>query len=262
MVLGLQMYGVLAKRAASDEEIIGSMKKIGLQQMEPCIQFDDGYDDSNPSFWSVEKFERLYPQIREAGITVVTCFVIAGSVKKSAEKMYYLAEKYQIPFFILNMPSDHSKEGLVRAAADYRELSDLLKKAGARPLIHNGKPDTEIMMEGMTSYEYMVELCEGKVGMQFDIGWGAAGGVDPIAFLQKNDSRIESIHFKDFEQPGVSAGDIYIGGGSVDSETALKIGLAKKVPLFIDQDNYAGAGIEEDMLKSYQFLCEAERRLQ
>lgn len=252
MVFGIQMYGVLAKQAAPVEEVLKTIKRVGIDGIEPCINFDEDYDDSNPSFWSTKKFDDLYPLINEVGLAVVTVFVGAKSLVDSADRMCEMAKKYDIPYFILGMPADLTKEVIEQTAVTYRKLARLLEPYGARILIHNGKPDTEVVIEDMTAYEYMIKVCDGSVGMEFDTGWGAAGGINPIELLENNDDAVEALHFKDFVNPKESDNDIYIGGGSVDNKTAMKIGIDKKIPLFIDQDNYED--LETDMRKSYEYL--------
>lgn len=252
MKLGIQMYGVMAGGGITPEEALKTVKKVGLCMVEPCINFDEDYQDRQPAFWSVGKFEKLFPLINELGLSVATVFVNTSSLLKAAPSMCELAKRYQIPYFILGMPSGLSKEGLERASELYIQLADRLSASGAKPLIHNGKPDTEVMIDGKTAYGYMAKLCEGKVGLEFDTGWGAAGGIDPIAFIKENDTFIEALHFKDFIDPGKPAKDIYIGGGSVDNRRALSFGLKKGIPLFVDQDNYLN--LEEDMRKSLEFL--------
>ncbi len=253
MILGMQMYGVLANKGQlSDKEVFEMMKEMGINRIEPCINFDAGYDDSNPSFWSVAKFESLFPVMQEMGFEVLSVFVITESVFKAKESMEAFAKKFAVPYFIINMPEELTKESLQETAFVYRDLSERLAKYGCRPLIHNGKLDTQVEIDGRTAYEYMVDICMGMVGMQFDTGWGAAGGIDPIAFIWRNEARIESLHFKDFVNPTEDASDIYIGGGSVDSAMAMQFGRAKGISLFIDQDSYAD--LKEDMQKSYDYL--------
>lgn len=144
------------------------------------------------------------------------------------------------------------EDNIKKTAELYMQLADGLKDCKARLLIHNGQPDVGVTINGMTAYEYLVECCMGKAGMQFDLGWCAAGGVDPQLLLKRSADKIESLHFKDFKKPGVSDRDIYIGGGSVDSMPFVKFGLEENLPMFVDQDCYED--LIEDVCKSYEYL--------
>lgn len=54
-------------------------------------------------------------------------------------------------------------------------------------MIHNGKPDIAAQIQGRTAYEYLVDICLGKIGMQFDTGWCARGGQNPLEFIKRNE---------------------------------------------------------------------------
>lgn len=253
MILGLQMYGPLAKKAMDEKQLFNKIKDIGFDRIEPCICFDEKND--KPSFWSVEHFEEVYPVIKEMGLDIISCHVRAEDLKKALPKMCELAEKFKIKHFVVGL-GEANEIAIQERAFIFRAMADELEKYGARILLHNGKTNTSVMINNRTAYEYMVDICLGKVGMQFDIGWAMAGGTDPFEIVKRNENRIESLHFKDFKAPGVSDVDCVIGEGKADNELFMQFGRAKGIPLFVDQDAYED--VVADACKSYTFLQDAD----
>ena len=249
MELGLQLYGPLQKNEMSEKELLKTMKEVGYSFLEPCICLDGESD--NVSFWSIEHFERIYEEIKAEGFSVISCHVMTADYIKSLPLMCSLAEKYSIKHFVVGV-GELTKEAIEERARVYMTMADSLKEYGARVLIHNGKPDTAVKIEGKTALEYMYESCRGKAGAQFDIGWCMAGGEDPVRLLNDNMKYMESIHFKDFMEPGISDVDCVIGDGKADNKVFKEFGLKNNIPLLVDQDAYDDVPV--DAKKSYSYL--------
>lgn len=249
-MLGLQLYGPLSKQAMGELELLEAMKNIGYKRVEPCICMDGESD--NPSFWTVKHFCELQPELAKMGLDVISCHVAMSDEEQALSNMYMLAKEYGIRYFIFNASFELTKEGVERAADRFLRMSDMLEMVGGTILIHNGKYDVAVEVEGRSADEYLMDLCEDRIGMQIDIGWALAGGVDPYDFYKRNQQRILSIHFKDFEKPGVSDVDCIIGKGVVDTELFVKIGIENNLPLFVDQDAYTD--VIGDAKRSYEFV--------
>lgn len=257
MILGLQLYGPLAKQSMDEKELLCKAKEIGFMRVEPCITF--AKESDNPSFWTVKHFVELYPYLQELGLEVISCHIAGACQLEYGEQMCMLAKEYGMKHFIFGT-GDLAEEKLQEKAFVFRVLGDVLAPLGARILLHNGKPDVMVKIGGRTAYEYLVDICQGRVGMQFDVGWCIAGGVDPLDIVRRNEKRIESLHFKDFKEPGISDVDCIIGQGVVDSPLFMQFGRANGIPLFVDQDMYED--VAADAAKSYWYLIDEGQQRQ
>lgn len=252
MILGLNLYGPLANTSMDEIEFLTAIKEIGYDRIEPCIKLRGESD--NKSFWSVKHFVELLPTIRNLGLDVVSCHVITDNLLEDYPVMCTLAETYGIEAFVVKMPRDLSEISIEETAFTYRMIADELEEFGGILLLHNRLEDTATKIKGRTAYEYMLDICLGRVGMQLDTGWCAAGGVDPVEIFKRNETRVESVHFKDFADVKNTQKDCIIGEGSLDNPLYMQFGRANGIPLFVDQDCYAD--VIKDAKKSYDYLID------
>lgn len=249
--IGLNLYGPCSKQAMKDEDLMTAVKSAGIDYVEPCVLLG-GLTHDNPSFWTFEKFQNMHRLMDSIGLGVQSIHVVTEHIENCSEEIIKLAKEYGIKHFIVGMPNPLEENVLVERAKTLCAVASETESCGARILIHNNQPDTAVKINGKTALELLVGLCAGKVGMQLDLGWCAAGGEDPIAFLNHNRDMVESLHFKDFEKPGVSKSDVAIGSGTIDSKSAIRFATEHGIPMLIDQDSYAD--IQADLKKSYDFI--------
>ncbi len=251
MILGLQLYGPIANSKMELKDLLSEIKKIGIDRVEPCITLDGKMD--NPSFWTMEKCKEIIPYIKEIGLEIVSCHVASEDYNASIPEICTLVQEYGIKQIVVGMPKLTDVDIQERAFL-YRKIADLLGEMGAQLLIHNGKPDIATKISGRTAYEYMIDICLDKVGMQFDTGWAARGGEEPINFILRNFSRIKSLHYKDFDMTNDSDVDCCIGSGTLDNDLYMQYGRQIGIPQFIDADTYSD--VLADISKSYWYLMD------
>lgn len=251
MILGIQLYGPIANGSLEMNELLQGFKNIGINRVEPCITLDG--NSGAPTFWTIEQCKEYFPMLQALGLEAISCHVSSNDYLETIPVMVQLAKDYQIKHFVVGVP-EATEIALQERAFVYRQVAAALEECGARLLIHNGKPDIAAKVQGMTAYEYLVDICMGKVGMQFDTGWAARGGEDPWKLIQRNADRIDSLHFKDFDMSVDSDVDTCIGSGTLDNEMYMQFGRAKGIPLFIDADTYAD--VLQDANRSYWYLMD------
>lgn len=250
MIVGIQLYGLLCKNDKDLKELLPEICNAGASFVEPCVTLSG----ENPMPWCFlpkKRLEELMPYIQELGLTVPSCHIASENLLKDAPEMARLAESYGIRYFVIKLPS-YDPAKLQEYAFQVREAAEIIKASGAKLLLHNGKEDIETKIAGRSAYEYFTDICLGALEMQLDTGWAEAGGAKLSEFLAKNESRIASVHFKDFANPGTDSADVPIGAGSVDIRNALQFGRANGCMLVVDQDVYGE--FPEDMLKSLRYL--------
>lgn len=251
MNIGLNLYGPCSKQVMKEEDLLIAVSAVGINYVEPCVLMG-GLTHDNPSFWTMMRFQHLYELMKNIDLGVKSIHVVTESLENSVDEMIMLANEYGIKQFVVGMPNRLDENTLRERSLVLFEVAERLKSCGARILIHNNKQDTEVKINGVTALERLVDMCDGKVGFQLDLGWCAAGGEDPIAFFKRNEGRVESVHFKDFVQPGISDSDVAIGSGSIDSVSAIKLAQQRGLPILIDQDAYDD--IRVDLKKSLDFI--------
>ena len=236
MIIGVQLYGLCSKGDLEIREILTAVRDAGALFVEPCVSLSGENRDPN-TFWPVDKLRELMPFIKELGLSVQSCHVGSADIQKDAPVMAELAKECGIRYFVIQVPSA-APVVLQEAAFRVRAAADVLAECGAELLLHNGKADIEAQVAGRSAYEYFTDICLGALRMQVDIGWAEAGGACLTQFLAKNESRIASVHFKDFVKPGEDREDVPIGAGSVHTRDALQFGRANGCMLVVDQDVY------------------------
>ncbi len=253
MITGVHLYGLLENVVADEKEILKTISETGADRVEPCISLSD--DSCALPFWSAEKFGEIFPYISELGLEVVSCHIQSDDILRDTDRIIMLSEKYGIRSFVVKLPKELTKENLQETAFAWRNAADKIASCGAELQMHNRKADAETKISGRTAFEYMADICLGKVKIQADTGWLAAGGEDPVKFLLRNSHRIGSVHFKDFVNPGISEKDVNIGEGTTDTQLIMQFVRAQGIPHFIDQDTYTDYA--SDLKKSYDYLTDA-----
>lgn len=189
-------------------ELLSGLKNIGIDRVEPCISLDG--KSTNPSFWSMEKCEEIFPLLKKLGLEVISCHVASEDLNESIPEICRLVKEFGIKQIVVGMP-ELNEVAIQERAFLYCKIADVLSECGAELLIHNGKPDIAVKIQGRTAYEYMIDVCLGKVGMQFDTGWAARGGENPWNIIKRNQERIKSLHYKDFDMAKDCDIDTYTG---------------------------------------------------
>lgn len=84
--------------------------------------------------------------------------------------------------------------------------------AGVSPTVHPNSPAGSIFRTA-ADYEVLLSGIDPEIGFTPDAGHIAAGGMDPLATLQRYRDRVDHVHFKDIDSAGVWAPT---GGGVID----------------------------------------------
>jgi sugar phosphate isomerase/epimerase len=88
-------------------------------------------------------------------------------------------------------------DGWKKVAAQVAETSDKLKAAGLRAGYHNHGPEFT-PVDGKRPVEIIAAGTPRDVMMQLDVGTCVASGSDPVAWINGNPGRINSLHLKDW----------------------------------------------------------------
>lgn len=121
---------------------------------------------NNPSFWNMKQCSEYFPLLKELGLEVISCHVASENLNDSIPEICRLTDEFGVKQIVVGT-GELSEEAVQERAFLYRKIADILMDHNAELLIHNGKPDIAAKIQGRTAYEYLVDICLGKVFMQF-----------------------------------------------------------------------------------------------
>ncbi len=245
MRYGVQGFGVLKNTDTDTADLFFGIKKAGYSHFEPCISFFP-IDGMERMIWPFGEYERYASELLEAGLQVESCHIFSNDLFTDAEKIATLAKRYGIKQFVLKSPQNLSDVSLQKAAMEYMRLADKLGEAGAEVLIHNEAQDIQTRVHGKSAYEYLLDICLGKVSAQVDVGWVMYGGLDPVEFLGRNSFRVKALHLKDFS----GKNEVAIGDGHLPFEACFQYARAMGLIQIIDSDSF-----EEDAVNTLEMTA-------
>ena len=239
MKFGVQLFGVLNHERTDPMDHLRSLAQIGFRRIEPCISFSPipGWESV---IWPADWYEQHADEIRALGLEVPSAHIFAESLALAIPDLLKLSRGFGVRQFIVKSPSDLSPESLQQTALAYMQSADALHEAGAELLLHNEAADMSALVHGMTAYEYLLSLCQGKVGAQVDVGWAFYAGQDPEALLRRLGTLVRSLHYKDFRSAADGMIPTQIGLGSVDTVACFQFARAAGIPQIIDLDDFDG----------------------
>lgn len=237
MNIGIQLFGFLR---GLEGDILTHLEKLppaGITEVEPCVATVNIPGLENV-IWPPEWLEENAGRIRALGLEIRSVHFVAGDLDASAQALKTLAEKTGIRRYVLKTPAEMDPDTLEKTAESFRSFADLLAPLGVSVLLHNEAADIRAKVNGTSAYEALLDLCQGKVTAQVDVGWVKFGGEDEVAFLRRNEDRIRSLHYKDFPADAREPVDVTIGTGSVDMAYCLDYALRRGLPHYIDQERF------------------------
>lgn len=236
MQFGIQMYGARPEWQSDPKSFFERVREFGYGMIEPCFSLVEGRDMSGFGFIDPQKFIGDYlPVIRSLGMTVPSVHIISLDLPADCDRLLALAETIGNTQFVVGCPRELDRQSLDALAASMKLCADRLAEHGLRLLVHNNPPEVLAKVDGVTAYEYLVRAAGDNVGFQPDLGWIAAGGEDPEAFLWRNERKVWSIHYKDYDY--ASSGEAPIGKGDLDLRACFQFARAHGIPQIADQDS-------------------------
>ncbi len=256
MLFGTQLFGI-SKIFNSDPE--GTLKRLsdaGYSFIEPCVAFSDlgGFEKL---IWTPQSAEEYSPLLAKYNLSISSCHIFAADILAETDAVIAFGKKFGVSQFVMNCPQEITLETYSAYAELCSAVADKLSAAGMELLLHNNYLEISTKLKGKTAYEWLIEKCGGKVGMQPDVGWVQFGGVDPEAFLWRNAGHISSIHYKDVkgdctEMPADESG-ICLGKGKLDAEACFQFARYQGITQLVDQDMSDG-DILNDLAEAVKLL--------
>lgn len=151
---------------------------------------------------------------------------------------------------------DHWK----RTAALLNERGEALRREGLSLSYHNH--DLEFLtVSGTRGWDILAAETDPKlVFFEVDVGWVAAGGLDPVAFLEGLAGRVRQLHVKDLNTPSepkeaLKMDSTEVGSGIVDWRNVLATAYrAGARQFYVEQEPPFKLDRLEAVAKSYAYL--------
>ncbi len=148
-----------------------------------------------------------------------------------------------------------------RLAAQLNEKGAALKREGLKLAYHNH--NVEFSKHGSTTaLDLLLENTEpGLVWFEMDVGWVAAGGVDPIPLLRAHRHRFRLMHIKDLEGSTVPNNAFRmdpadVGSGTLDWKAILPVAYEVGVRYYYVEQEPPFAGPRMDAARTdYEYLA-------
>ena len=224
MRFGLQMYGLNSLFLQDKELFLQKARDAYFQYLEPCLMFSE---EANPSdhFWTEGDLAQNLPLLQKYGFAVESAHVFCGDILQTLPRLIPLAAKFGIRQIVLPCP----KEINPAVAVDLTKAGDKLRQYGMELLLHNDKGDL--------GFGWLLMATGDSVGAQVDVGWLKYNGMDPETFLWKNQKKVRSLHYKDFDE---NRNEVRVGTGTVDMEACFQFARANELIQIMDQDSTRG----------------------
>ena len=237
MDLGVQLFGVLAAAKMPAREVLPKLRELGYTHVEPCLA-PEPIGTLENVIWPLQDFDGYMEILAGLDLKVNSVHVIGRALNRYAGRLRELAEKWGIRYFVVKTPENADALCLQETSIAWMTLADELREAGAGVLLHNEAADiAEKTERGETLCEHLLDLCQGRVGLQADVGWLMRGGEDVPGFLRRNRDRIRSVHFKDFDSEGK---EVTVGEGVLPLRESFAFARAFGLPQLVDQDSFSG----------------------
>ena len=256
MHLGAQLFGVLANTTLFPADALKELRDTGYTHVEPCLALEPlgAYEQV---IWPLAEFDGYMETIAALGLKVDTVHIFGSRLNAHADILCDLAKRWGIRGFVVKVPEKADALRLHETSVAWLSLADALKEAGAFLLIHNEAADIAEKVNSRTLCETMLDLCQGRVGLQVDVGWAMQGGEEPLAFLRHNRDLVKSVHFKDFDAAG---NPVTVGEGVLPLMDCFAFARAYGLPQIIDQDSFTGDVFEDTAVIQARFSRMAGER--
>lgn len=232
MRFGLAMFGLSASFLKDPEDFLARMSGAGYRYLEPCL-YQEAFPVLRPFTWTEEAWDGYAPMLEKYGFLTESLHVYPNDLLQELPALIRICKKFSVKQLVVPCPGCDSVKAYENAADNLKTAAAQLHSEGIALLMHNGKDASAQKIGDLSVFEWMLRRCGGTVGAQADVGWLLYGGVDPEAFLWRNEKLIWSLHYKDMSE---SMQEVPVGKGLVDMSACFQFARAKEIIQIVDQD--------------------------
>lgn len=236
----LQLYTLRDALAADFAGTMDRVAAIGYRQVEPYNFVD-----------SVDELERA---LSSTGIVAPSAHV--GLLRIDDQRpVFEAAVRLGISIVI----DPHVDRARWTTAHDIAETADQLNRAaqsaaefGITVGYHNHHFELENRVDGRPALEVLADALDPTVVLEIDTYWAQAGGVDPVALLQRLGDRVVAIHIKDGDGSLDTKKQVAVGSGALPIGSILAATPATAIGV-VELDDFDG-DVFDAVTDSYTYL--------
>ncbi|HLK21086.1 MAG TPA: sugar phosphate isomerase/epimerase [Bryobacteraceae bacterium] len=248
--VGLELYSVRDELHKDLPGTVRAVAKMGYQ----CVEFFSPY-----MAWSTQQAKDIRALLDELGIRCSSThngpnsFSGAG-LEKATELNQILGSKYIVM----------ASAGRVTTLDDWKKVADTLstaaeklKPTGIKTGYHNHQAEFTAV-DGKRPMEVLAANTGKDVMLQLDVGHCIETGADPVAWINQNPGRIQSLHLKDWSRDPAVGFKALLGEGVVPwkqvFEAAEKTGGAEFYLVEQEGSRFSAPETAEKCLAEYKKL--------
>ena len=241
---GIQLWSV-KELMNKPKETLTYLSSIGYKQIESC-------DLGKTIYWGMtpQEFKSLMDNL---GMKMVSahCDVFKDLDKKAADATSIGMDYLVCPYI---GPRKTSKE-FYEIAEKFNQIGEICAKHGLRFAYHN-HDYSFIPVQDETPMDIFIKNTNPKfVDFELDIYWAVYAGVDPVAFVSKNQSRITLSHIKDLWVHNGKKESCDLGKGTINYKKIIpelkKMGLKYTI---VEQEAFSENPIKEAVKIDAQYM--------
>ncbi|MGN6556189.1 MAG: sugar phosphate isomerase/epimerase family protein [Verrucomicrobiota bacterium] len=252
--MGIQLYTL---RNEIGKDPVATLKQVaadGYKQVEPY-----GFPNADAMIAAAKEFNLAVHSTHFEWDSVVNPKDAAMS---DFAKILDQAKKAGLSHLVIPYLQDGNRKTLddfKKVAAHANKAAAMARAAGIQLSYHNHNFEFEPKEGGKCGYDIFIEEFSPEMKFEIDVFWVKAGGVDPVALIQKLHGRVSQLHLKNLKDglklPTYSTGvpkDAFreLGNGIIEIEpivVAAKLAGVEHCHVEQDQSPDALASIKESM---------------
>ncbi|MDQ2774674.1 MAG: sugar phosphate isomerase/epimerase [Acidobacteriota bacterium] len=188
--IGLELYSV---RDELKKNLMGTVQSVAKMGYE-CVEFFSPYFD-----WTPEYAKEVRKKIDDLGIRCYSTHnSLASFTGDGLTKAIELNKILGTKFIVLAHPGNvEGIDGWKHVAEVLDQANNRMKKDGLHAGYHNHDLEWK-PVDGQKPIEILATNTDKSIMLQLDVGTCVETGNDPVAWIEKNPSRIRSLHLKDW----------------------------------------------------------------
>jgi sugar phosphate isomerase/epimerase len=236
--IALQLYSIKEEAQEDFARALELTQKAGYQGVEFA-----GYFGNSP--------EQLKALLRTYKLKAVSTHLGLPRLKEALDEEIACAKTLGYRLLVCPGIGADSAEGFAKEARSLEECAQRAAKEGLTVGYHNHSHEF-VKYGGKYAMDIILENAP-TVKFQPDLFWVAAGGVDPLTYIEPlaRAGRICAIHAKELAKTGKE--NVYVGEGKIDFKAIAAICPPDTYPWIIEQEEYHSDHLD-GISKSYRGL--------
>lgn len=248
--IGLELYSV---RSALAADPMGTVKKVAAMGYQ-VVEFYAPY-----YMWTMDQTKDMKKLMDDLGIVChsthnSTAAFQSANLQKTIDLNHALGGKFVVLASSINSPNPDMWKNL--AVETLVPALEKFRAAGLRAGYHNHQFEFTPTPEGKRPIEILAANTPKDFMLQFDVGTCMEVGGDPVAWVNANPGRINSMHLKDWNKE--RGYKVLFGEGAVPWKTlldaAIKTGGAEYFLIEQEGSDYSEFETAQRCLDSYKKL--------